>query len=581
MVAQVCFPMNIEQDVTVVCPTYNSAAFISASLHSVAEQTKKPAEVVVVDDGSSDATCEVVERFARTAPFRVRLLRLPHRGPGAARNAGVRAAATPWVAFLDSEDLWFSEKLERVAAKARQMPDVQFFCHHEENWRIDGSNKLMDFARGVDLSRPIVPQLYRRNFFTPSAVICRREPLVACGLFDETYPSAQDYELWMRLAPQVKIAFIEEVLGVYVERKGSISSGSPERRAFHAGRLYWKHRGQVGLADLLRATQRLCFAFLRQRLQRFRRERIVNNLGSEEQRQIVGVISRPLPTSRRVFSWLYSLTSWRKNLSWGKAQPVGLRVLLFHDVAEHEEQAFHRLLVTLAKEWQFVTPEAFTTMMKDDAPLQTRSLLLTFDDGFCSNYRVAKRVLASLGLKAVFFVPSEFVGLHDRAAQESFVADRIFEGKITRDAVPRDMSPLTIAELRELVAMGHTIGSHTCSHARLSRLVCRATLERELRESADRLGELLNQRISLMAYPFGNVDSINARVLQHCHGIFDFVFSGVRGFNSSATPRLAVRRDSFQPSDPAAYVLAMLDGAADQIYTRSAALLDQMAESND
>jgi glycosyltransferase involved in cell wall biosynthesis/peptidoglycan/xylan/chitin deacetylase (PgdA/CDA1 family) len=573
--------MNIEQDVTVVCPTYNSAAFISASLHSVAMQTQKPAEVVVVDDGSSDATCEVVERFARTAPFRVRLLRQPHRGPGAARNAGVRAASTKWVAFLDSDDLWFSEKLERVAAKAQQMPAVQFFCHHEENWRIDGRNKLMDFARGVDLSRPIVPQLYRRNFFTPSAVVCCREPLVACGLFDETFPSAQDYELWMRLAPRVKIAFIEEVLGAYVERQGSISSGSPERRAFHAGRIFWKHRGQVGATDLVRAIHRLGFSILRQRLERLYQLPIRRTRSSEEQSQTVGVTSRPLPISRTAFSWLYSVTTLRKTPYWGTSQPKGPRVLLFHDVPEHDEQTFHRLLATLATEWQFITPEAFVALMKDDTPVQTRSLLLTFDDGFRSNHRVAKRVLASLGVKAVFFVPSEFVVLHDRAAQESFIADRIFDGKITRDAVPRDMSPMTIAELRELVAMGHTIGSHTCSHARLSRLICRATLKRELRESADRLGELLNQRISMMAYPFGNVDSINARVLQQCHGIFDFVFSGVRGFNSSATPRLAIRRDSFQPSDPAIYVRAMLYGAADRIYTRSAALLDQMAESND
>src|SRR3989338_6638530 len=98
---------TVSPKISVVCPTWNSAVFIKDTLASVLSQTRLPLEVIVSDDGSNDNTIEVVDRMTQkiTEPF-VRILRNAHKGPGAARNAGVRAANGDWIAFFDSEYLF-------------------------------------------------------------------------------------------------------------------------------------------------------------------------------------------------------------------------------------------------------------------------------------------------------------------------------------------------------------------------------------------------------------------------------------------------------------------------------------------
>ena len=100
-------------NISVVMPTYQSALFIYNTLHSISEQTVKPSEILIIDDGSSDNTCQIVEKFIQNNPeLNIQLIKCTHNGPGAARNIGIRRAASQWIAFLDSDDLWFPTKLE-------------------------------------------------------------------------------------------------------------------------------------------------------------------------------------------------------------------------------------------------------------------------------------------------------------------------------------------------------------------------------------------------------------------------------------------------------------------------------------
>src|SRR5680860_905758 len=102
--------------ISVVCPTFNSSKFIEKTLMTIVDQSRKPEEVIISDDGSSDRTPEIVERFILNHGDGItwKIRRNTHRGPGAARNDGVASAKGDWVAFLDSDDLWHAEKLERV-----------------------------------------------------------------------------------------------------------------------------------------------------------------------------------------------------------------------------------------------------------------------------------------------------------------------------------------------------------------------------------------------------------------------------------------------------------------------------------
>ena len=238
--------MDPQTQVSVVIPAYNAGDFIQATLATVAAQTIMPREVIVVDDGSSDNTCAVVEAFSHANPqLRLCLLREPHRGPGASRNAGVQAASGSWIAFLDSDDLWAPQKLERMAAASRQFPEANILCHDEIHQRQYGSNRVLDYSKGYCTDRSLSEQLYIRNRFSTSAVLCRRGVILDYGGFDVTLPNGQDYELWLRMSPSLKVMFVPEVLGTYVDRSGNISSNHTWRRLMNELRILQRHRDKV------------------------------------------------------------------------------------------------------------------------------------------------------------------------------------------------------------------------------------------------------------------------------------------------------------------------------------------------
>lgn len=209
--------------VTVVIPAWNAAAFIDKTLSTVAAQTFTDYEIVVVDDGSSDATKDVVDRFLREKALRGRCIRQANKKIAGARNTGVRAAEAELVSFLDHDDLWFPNKLERVISEFDAHPDADLVCH-DENILKDG--KLVRVSR----NGPLVPNMYERllfegNALSPSATTVKKAKLFEAGLFQEDprFDTVEDYDLWMRLARVCRMRFLPEVLGEYqlVERGAS------------------------------------------------------------------------------------------------------------------------------------------------------------------------------------------------------------------------------------------------------------------------------------------------------------------------------------------------------------------------
>ena len=254
--------MTVAAAFSVVMPAFNAATYIERTLATVAAQTYPPLELLVVDDGSTDDTCAIVESFGATvAAFRVLLLRTAHRGPGAARNAGVRAARADWVAFLDADDLWRPAKLERARAAIEEYPDSNFFCHNERVLHVDGHESVNNYGAAHDPSRPLAAQLYERNLFSTSAVVSRRDDILAAGGFDEGLPSAQDYELWLRMAPRLRPTFLDEELGSYVERIGNITTTRRWRRLGNIVRVHVRHRAYVGTTTFMMTVLRHVAAY--------------------------------------------------------------------------------------------------------------------------------------------------------------------------------------------------------------------------------------------------------------------------------------------------------------------------------
>ena len=185
-------------DVSVVIPAYGAAATIARALASVANQTVKPREVIVVVDGSPDETAAEAEAAAgNMGGTDVQVLRVAHGGAGFARNRGLERASAPFVAFLDADDEWLAEKLERSLAEIAGTRRV-LVAH--DGWIHDGDEVTPNECarRFREAGDPYV-NLYRKGYIDTCSVVVRRDAALGAGGFDETLPNAQDFDLWLAL----------------------------------------------------------------------------------------------------------------------------------------------------------------------------------------------------------------------------------------------------------------------------------------------------------------------------------------------------------------------------------------------
>jgi glycosyltransferase involved in cell wall biosynthesis len=207
---------------SVVIPAYNAAAFLEETLAGVLAQSQRPLEVLVVDDGSTDGTGAIAERFGSP----VRCIRQENRGLSEARNRGIREARGGLIALLDADDLWLPAKLERQAALLEAEP------------RALAAFTLTDYidAEGRVLRRsaaPRYPDLVRALLLhscvvgPPSAALIRREALDRVGLFDPRFSQCADWDMWLRLAEAGPIVYVEEPLVRYRVHASNMSRSIP------------------------------------------------------------------------------------------------------------------------------------------------------------------------------------------------------------------------------------------------------------------------------------------------------------------------------------------------------------------
>ncbi|MGZ8952333.1 MAG: glycosyltransferase family 2 protein [Methylobacter sp.] len=190
--------------ISVVIPSYNRRERLKRALLSVYSQTSLPAEIVVIDDGSTDGT----EAMLRREFPEVNYYYQENLGVSAARNLGIKQATGDWLAFLDSDDEWLPEKLATQKAALATHPEHRI-CHTEENWIRNGTQ--------VD-----VPKKYAKTggwifnrclalcAVSPSTVLIHRSVLTDIGLFDVRLPACEDYDLWLRITANYPILLVEQ-----------------------------------------------------------------------------------------------------------------------------------------------------------------------------------------------------------------------------------------------------------------------------------------------------------------------------------------------------------------------------------
>jgi glycosyltransferase involved in cell wall biosynthesis len=200
-------------------PAFNRAHFIGRALESALSQTHPPDEIVVVDDGSTDNTSEIIAGFGE----KVRYFRQNNAGPSSARNCAIREARCDFVALLDSDDLWSRDRLEKQVALLERHPELDVIFGLESKFDTEDGLKApeinhedyFEFLDSVPCPVPDpVQMLLRENFFiATSSVVFRRACVERVGYFDEKIRLAEDYEYWLRFAlAGSKFGFINAVL---------------------------------------------------------------------------------------------------------------------------------------------------------------------------------------------------------------------------------------------------------------------------------------------------------------------------------------------------------------------------------
>ncbi len=200
-------------EVSVIVPAYNRCAMLLEAIASVLAQSAPAFELIVIDDGSTDGISEN-ERLRRMSET-IRIERIDHRGPAAARNRGVALARAPLIAFLDSDDLWSPTKLERQFAFVRDNPGCAI-SQTGEIW-IRNGRRVNPGHRHRKRAGDIFIDSLRTCLIGMSSVMIRAELFRSSGGFDEHMAAAEDYDLWLRILVDHEAGLLDEPL---VTRRG-------------------------------------------------------------------------------------------------------------------------------------------------------------------------------------------------------------------------------------------------------------------------------------------------------------------------------------------------------------------------
>ena len=192
--------------ISLIIPTFNRCSTLQRALTSVLQQTILPDEIIVVDDGSTDGTAQMMSREFPELVY----VAQENKGVSAARNKGIQLAQGDWFAFLDSDDTWLPEKLAMQICALTESPEIKI-CHSDEIWIRNGV-RVNAMLKHKKAGGWIFKQYLPLCAMSPSAIMIHRSVFDDVGLFDESLPACEDYDLWLRITAKYPVLFIEQPL---------------------------------------------------------------------------------------------------------------------------------------------------------------------------------------------------------------------------------------------------------------------------------------------------------------------------------------------------------------------------------
>ena len=235
--------MKNKPTVSVIIPTYNRANLIEKAIKSVLKQIYKDFEIIVVDDGSTDNTGEIIRGFKDK---RVRYIKKykENKGSSVARNIGIKVARGKYIAFLDSDDEWLPEKLDKQI-KVLQSESPEVGVVYSNLLYIDENGKNMSKFRNPKKEGYIYEDLLGNNYVgTDSTLLIRKECFNRVGLFDDLLNTQQDWDMWIRIAKYYRFVLIKIPLVKYRLHSNQISRNL-ELKIITANRILVKYANEL------------------------------------------------------------------------------------------------------------------------------------------------------------------------------------------------------------------------------------------------------------------------------------------------------------------------------------------------
>ena len=206
--------------VSVIVPVYNREDYVGETLDSILQQTYSNIEIIAVNDGSTDNSLSVLQTYKEKYPDKIIIINQENQGQVRSRNNAIEKANGEYIAFLDSDDLWLPEKLEKQIPLFVDGVGLVYSGIHN----IDNDGNILDTELcQQDMRGDIYLKLLIKNRMTGGTVVLRRDVLDKVGLFDTEFAAAENWDLWIRVCKQYAADFVNEPLVKYRKHPGNMS----------------------------------------------------------------------------------------------------------------------------------------------------------------------------------------------------------------------------------------------------------------------------------------------------------------------------------------------------------------------
>ena len=195
------------EEISVIIPTYNRCDLLKRAINSVIKQTITPKEIIIVDNGSTDQTYQMVSSLFPEINYFIE----KKRGVSAARNKGILESKSKWIAFLDSDDAWKPTKLEKQMEYSVFNQDKYRIIHTDENW-YRNKKFLNQLKKHKKSGGNIFKNSLQLCCISPSSVVLKKQIFDDYGLFDENLEVCEDYDMWIRITSKEEVGFLDSPL---------------------------------------------------------------------------------------------------------------------------------------------------------------------------------------------------------------------------------------------------------------------------------------------------------------------------------------------------------------------------------